>query len=699
MKKIISTISMALLAITFANAQAPVKTITGNLNGNVNWSNDTIYKLTGKVYVKAGGTLNIAPGTIIKGDVATAGSCLIVTRGGKINAVGTPTQPIVFTSSATPGNKSTGDWGGIVIAGNARVNVTGGIGTFEGGNLANPDGTTSDGQYGGLNDLDNSGELKYVRIEYAGFPYAPNNELNGLTMGGVGSGTKISYIQVSYGFDDSYEWFGGTVNCDHLVSFRGNDDDFDTDFGFSGKVQFGVALRDTAVADAVSGANGFESDNDAAGSGNGPTTKAIFSNMTMIGPKQTPTTTINPAFKRGAHIRRNSEESIFNSIFMGWPIGVHIDGDSSHVNADNGTLEFNNTVIAACAKNLDSTGGASWNISPWYNATASANTIYTANTDVMLTSPFDYFNPNFRPTSTSPMLTGAAFTNPKLTTGFTNVNYRGAFGADDWTAYWTNFNPDTAAYTTGYMPLAAPTVASSTPASCVPGCDGTVTFNTAASLTYTFLPTGPTATGNNVTGLCAGVIYTVTGTDATSSTVQTTIQVGTSANPATPTSVVTTNPSTTPGCDGVVTMTPAAGLVYTVSPTSVSVSGNVISGLCAGTIYTVTGTDISGCSATATISVTTQTAINNVVKNNISIDVYPNPAANVANIQFNLPTATTVTLSIIDMNGKVISSNTEKLNAGKNLFLFNTKILTNGIYSVRLTSNEFVATQKLSVIK
>ncbi len=548
MKKIISTISMALLAITFANAQAPVKSITGNLNGTVNWSNDTIYMLTGKVYVKAGGTLNIAPGTIIKGDVATAGSCLIVTRGGKINAVGTPTQPIVFTSSATPGNKSTGDWGGIVIAGNARINVTGGIGTFEGGNLANPDGTTSDGQYGGLNDLDNSGELKYVRIEYAGYPFAPNNELNGLTMGGVGSGTKISYIQVSYGLDDAFEWFGGTVNCDHLVSFRGNDDDFDTDFGFSGKVQFGVALRDTAVADAVSGANGFESDNDAAGSGNGPKTRAIFSNFTMVGPRHTGSvsdTNYNKNFKRGAHIRRNSEQSIFNSIFMGWPTGNHIDGDSCHKNADSSILVLQNNVIAGSKLNLDSVGGVTWNISPWYNATANANTIYTANTDVMLTSPFDYFNPNFRPTSTSPMLSGAAFTNPKLATGFTSVNYRGAFGTDDWTANWTNFNPDTASYTNGIFPL----------------------------------------------------------------------------------------------------------------------------------------------------------SINNTIKNTIAIEVYPNPATNVANIQFNLPTSSTVTLSIVDLNGKVVSSNTEKLNAGNNKFMFNTNILSNGIYSVRLTSNEFVATQKLSVIK
>jgi hypothetical protein len=267
-----------------------VKLITGNLEGIVNWSNDTIYMLQGKVYVKAGGTLNIAPGTLIKGDKTVAGSCLIVVRGGKIFAIGTQDQPIVFTSSETPGNRASGDWGGIVLSGNARVNVTGGIGTLEGGNLSNPDGTVSDGQYGGLNDLDNSGELRYVRIEYAGFAFAPNNELNSLTLAAVGSGTKISYVQCSYGFDDAFEFFGGTVSAHHLVSFRGNDDDFDTDFGFSGKVQFGVSLRDTAVADAVSGANGFESDNDATGTGNTPNTTAIFSNMTLIGPKQTPTT-------------------------------------------------------------------------------------------------------------------------------------------------------------------------------------------------------------------------------------------------------------------------------------------------------------------------------------------------------------------------------------------------------------------------
>lgn len=448
----------ALIACGFyASAAAPEKIVTGNITGAVTWSYDTIYKISGKVYLKSGATLTILPGTIIKGDYTVAGSALIVARGAKIYAIGEVNRPIVFTSSQTPGNRATADWGGIVIAGNATVNVPGGVGTFEGGNLSNPDGAVSDGQYGGLNDLDNSGELRYVRIEFAGFPYAPNNELNGLTMGGVGSGTKISYIQVSYGFDDSYEWFGGTVNADHLISYRTNDDDFDTDFGFRGRVQFGVAMRDTAVADAVSGANGFESDNDATGTANGPQTAAVFSNMTFVGPYHTPTTTINANFKRSAHIRRNSRQSVFNSIIMGWPTGVQIDGDSCQRNADSLWLQFQNNVIAGCVKNLDSTATTTaWPISNWYNSPTNYNAILPATSDVMLTAPFNYATPDFRPTAASPMLTGAAFTNTKLSAVYFDQSpaYRGAFGTTDWTQGWASFTPETNPYTDGMGPLA-----------------------------------------------------------------------------------------------------------------------------------------------------------------------------------------------------------------------------------------------------
>ncbi len=451
MKKIFTTITTLCIAIATFAAQ-PTRTITGNLNGIVNLTADTIYTLSGKVYVKAGGTLNIAPGTIIKGDTSVAGSALIITRGAKIYAVGTVDRPIVFTSSASAGNRKSADWGGIVIAGNAKINVAGGVAPFEGGNLANPDGTTSDGEYGGLNDLDNSGELKYVRIEFAGYPYQTNNELNALTLGGVGSGTKLEYIQCSYGFDDAFEWFGGTVNAKHLISFRGNDDDFDTDFGYRGKVQFGLVIRDTAIADPVSGANGFESDNDATGTGNKPYTSPTFSNITLCGPKQTPTTAISTNHKAAAHIRRNSRESIFNTVWMGYAKGLKIDGDSCHNNADSNFLQIQNCAMAGTAGLLmDSTAGAAWNITNWFTQSTSGNTLHAANSDLMLTNPYNYFAPNCKPLAGSPLLTGASFTNAKLTDPFfTPTPYRGAFGFDDWTATWANFNPQNEPYKIGY---------------------------------------------------------------------------------------------------------------------------------------------------------------------------------------------------------------------------------------------------------
>jgi Secretion system C-terminal sorting domain len=433
-----------------ALAQAPVKNIIGNLKGNVFWSIDTIYVLKGKVYVKAGAILTIAPGTVIKGDKGNPGSALIIARGGKINAIGTPTKPIVFTSSAPAGSRAPGDWGGIVLAGNAKNNIPGGVGKFEGGNLANPDGTLSDGDYGGLDDLDNSGTLKYVRIEYAGFAFQPNSELNSLTLGSVGAATSLDFIQCSYGFDDAFEWFGGNVNAKHLIAFHGNDDDFDTDFGYSGNVQYAISIRDTAFADPVSGANAFESDNNAVGNSNFPFTAPSFSNVTVIGPKQTSTTTINANFKNGVHCRRNSRLALYNSIVMGFPLGVKLDGDSVHKNADSNFLALKNTAIIGCPKVLDSTSGATWFITPWFNTPSFANVNLPANADAALTNPFSYTQPNCTPLSTSQMLSGSSFTDMRISnTFFDKVPFRGAIGVDDWTEFWTEWDPQNEPYIYG----------------------------------------------------------------------------------------------------------------------------------------------------------------------------------------------------------------------------------------------------------
>ncbi|MEY4835572.1 MAG: hypothetical protein RI980_1687, partial [Bacteroidota bacterium] len=192
--------------------------ISNDITSNTTWVTGRVYELNGTIYVRNNATLTIQPGVIIRSNVAA--SALFVTRGSKLNAIGTASQPIVFTSKNAAGSRNRGDWGGIVLLGKGRVNQGTGTNFIEGVSQ------TVDTQYGGgsapINN-DNSGTLKYVRIEFAGYVYSPNNELNGLTMGGVGSGTTIDYVQVSYSNDDSFEWFGGSVDCKHLVALNGLD--------------------------------------------------------------------------------------------------------------------------------------------------------------------------------------------------------------------------------------------------------------------------------------------------------------------------------------------------------------------------------------------------------------------------------------------------------------------------------------------
>ena len=414
------------------------------------------YKLRGLVYVTNGAILTIEPGTKIVGEKGRQGG-LIITRSCKIIADGTEAKPIVFTSEeATP---QRGDWSGLVILGNAPSNASfngvQGIGEIEGG-VNNSDGL---GLYGtpatqAQNPADNSGILRYVRIEYAGYAFLPDKEINGLTFGGVGNQTIVDNVQVSYANDDSFEWFGGTVNCKHLISFRTLDDDFDTDNGFSGKVQFGISLRDSAVAD-ISNSEAFESDNDANGSTLLPQTSAVFCNMTVMGPKATLANVGNATyFKWGAQIRRNSTMSLFNSIIMGYPIGLYIDATKG-VPTDNNipvSLFVQNTIIAGCPTpvNYSITGNVNVPITPntpatitaWFNTPAYGNSILTNCSDVQLGAPFNYAAPDFNPASaSSPAATGAAFTNTKLATGFTAVTYKGACAVGDtWWKSWTKFN-------------------------------------------------------------------------------------------------------------------------------------------------------------------------------------------------------------------------------------------------------------------
>lgn len=372
----------------------------GSITTNTTWTKNKTYLLNGWVYVRDGATLTIEAGTVIRGDKTNKGS-LIIEKGGKLIANGTATEPIVFTSNQAAGSRTYGDWGGIVICGKAPINVTGGSGTIEGGV-----GST----YGGTDAADNSGSLQYVRIEFPGIAFVTNSEINGITFGGVGSGTTLDNIQVSYSGDDSFEWFGGTVNAKHLIALRGWDDDFDTDFGFSGMVQFAVSLRDPAVAD-QSQSNGFESDNDGTGSTNTPYTSAIFSNVSLFGPLATPSTpNVNALYRRAAHIRRNNKLQVYNTVFAGWPTGLYIDGNTTQANAVAGDLKVKNSVIAGMTTSIDVPASQTWNqaaATSWYNTTSYKNTLLTANTELGVTDAFNLTAPKFYLTSGSVLNTGS----------------------------------------------------------------------------------------------------------------------------------------------------------------------------------------------------------------------------------------------------------------------------------------------------
>lgn len=308
-------------------------TVSANILTNTTWSG--IIRLENKIYIKNNATLTILPGTIIRGDKLTQAT-LIVTRGAKIYANGTAANPVVFTSNEPIGNRNEGDWGGLVILGLAKNNQPGGVANIEG---IVP---STDTQFGGNFDNDNSGALNYVRIEFAGIPLEPNKELNGLTCGSVGSATVIDYVQVSHCGDDSFEFFGGTVNCKHLIAYRGLDDDFDTDFGYRGKIQFGLAIRDKDLSDAPGDSNCFESDNDAAGSTAQPKTRPIFSNMTIVGPKGNGTIVlpVGEKFEKAFRLRRNTSTSCLNSLVVGWEKGLSIESANTVANATGDSLIF-----------------------------------------------------------------------------------------------------------------------------------------------------------------------------------------------------------------------------------------------------------------------------------------------------------------------------------------------------------------------
>jgi hypothetical protein len=464
MKNIFSFFTFILALATAASAQTVVN-VSGDITSSTTWTNDKIYTLGSVVYVNDGVTLTINPGTIIKGNL---GSALVIMRGAKIVAQGTAIQPIVFTSNKASGARTRGDWGGLIICGRARTNDVNGSRQSEGG--IDP----VKGTYGGTNDADNSGVLNYVRLEFAGYGFQPDSELNGISFNAVGSGTQVSHIQSSFANDDAFEWFGGTVNGKFLISHRALDDDFDTDYGFTGKVQFGLVLRDSSVAD-VSGSNAFESDNDANQSANTPFTSPVFSNITVLGPRvRSGSQSINSNYKRALHLRRSTKCSVFNSVFSGYATGLKVENTLTATHYQNGELMFANNLFAFTTNLLDSTTAGSttplsMNMANLFNSRGNAR--LTSLSDLGLVAP-NYTAPSLLPTVNSILLSGASFTNAKLNDPlFTPTTHRGAFGTTDWTSCWAEFNPINADYTTAinYFPQTVAITEGTTAIQATPG--------------------------------------------------------------------------------------------------------------------------------------------------------------------------------------------------------------------------------------
>lgn len=386
------------------------------------------YVLNGKCYIDSLAGIRIGAGATIRGvrkTTADSASAIIVCRGGYINAQGTEASPITFTGTA--GDEIPGAWGGIVLLGQSTVNKTNPV--IEGVNLPSlPTGINV--SYGGSIPADSSGIITYAKILYAGASVSANNELNGLTLGGVGSRTKLEHIYVAFGADDGFEFFGGTVNAKWLISRSSNDDQFDFDFGYTGNIQYALAYLDPTIPGVTtpynSDANGIESDNDGTGSGDLPLTNPHISNLTIVGGSGAAVT----GSLYGSRWRRNTNATIENAVVMGYNPSVFF-----------GTPPPNNVVFCNSLIHTFSALPATFNVCN--------NSIYTtgatSNDSIRLVRPFgttcgNIFNQiDFRPNATtSPARSGAVW-NWSPSGFFQQVTYRGAFDPAGTARQWTAF--------------------------------------------------------------------------------------------------------------------------------------------------------------------------------------------------------------------------------------------------------------------
>ncbi|NWF75053.1 MAG: T9SS C-terminal target domain-containing protein [Nitrospirae bacterium] len=408
----------------FTGSLSQTQIVSGNITEDTTWSGQVL--LRGAVFILPPATLTIQPGTTIYGETASIGT-LIIAQGAKINAVGTQAAPIVFTSEQPEGLKARSDWGGLIINGNAPLNVPGGIAYGEG----------DTGVYGGNDPNDNSGTLRYVRVEYAGHEFSPENELNGIAFQGVGAGTTVDHVQVHMNKDDGIECFGGTVNFKYVIVTNIGDDCFDWTDGWQGKAQFLIAQQRGDDAD-----NGFEADNNQENEDYAPRSNPTIYNVTLVGD---PTANYGTESDLGMLLRHGTAAKIYNAIVVGFKDkGLEIDHATTFAQAQAGNLIVDNSIFYNCGPGGTlpfSDDSDEKNFTPPFTTEYFATTMMDNNAtiDPMLVNPYDHTNPDFRPASGSPAVNGTVpVATPPNDGFFEQVTFIGGVDPDnDWTAGWT----------------------------------------------------------------------------------------------------------------------------------------------------------------------------------------------------------------------------------------------------------------------
>ena len=450
--KLRSIIALAIATAT-ASLHAADVNVSGSITSNTTWTVNNEYILSGYVFVTGGATLTIEPGTVIKGEVSTGAgaAALVITAGSKIMAEGTADSPIIFTSVLDDLDGSLGSdrkalWGGLVVLGNASINSR-----SDGEAAGTPAQDQIEGfsvssdqipliTFGGTNDADNSGVIRYVSIRHGGATIGTGNEINGLTMGGVGSGTTVSHVEVFANQDDGFEFFGGTVNASYLVAAFCGDDSFDFDQGYRGTLDhlFTIQIQDEEPGDKAIEWDGATSPLTAT-----PISNVTVTNLTAIGLGTSGTgdgsnAPINP--------RDNATVNLHNSVFVNYERGIEIESDIGSVAP---VISSNVWWSHVAANNTTANWGTSQGSSSDQDATSYFTTASLNNSiadpmvnSIAYTAGSNGLDP--RPSGTASPI----WTLPTVAiTGVAATDYVGAFGNDLWIAGWTNLA------IAGYLPV------------------------------------------------------------------------------------------------------------------------------------------------------------------------------------------------------------------------------------------------------